>query len=97
MEHTRGSTCFPLTHNALHFTVNAALELIEWALKKETQPSTFPSALSKHPETGVQHTQGQFNSSANRGWKGKQTERILLLIILLKDLILLNGPNTFIP
>lgn len=56
MKHTRGSACFPLTHNALHFTVNAALELIEWALKKETRPSTFPSALSKHPETGVQHT-----------------------------------------
>lgn len=36
MIYTRGSTCFPLIHNALHFTVNAALELIECVLKKET-------------------------------------------------------------
>lgn len=37
MKYTRGSTLFfPPIHNALHFTVNAALELIEWVLKKET-------------------------------------------------------------
>lgn len=62
----------PPIHNALHFTVNAALELIEWVLKKETnlnddfclkRPSNLSFTSLNTPLKGVP-TQSDRASSA---------------------------------